>query len=106
MTTPTAAAPPSPLATPEPWDLVSGAYAEEIVPQFELFAADALRLADVKAGSKVLDVACGPGTLSLLAAGRGAKVDAIDFSPGMVERLRARLAQQKIDGVTVQVGDG
>jgi ubiquinone/menaquinone biosynthesis C-methylase UbiE len=106
MTTPTAAAPPSPLATPEPWDLVSGAYAEEIVPQFELFAADALRLADVTAGSRVLDVACGPGTLSLLAARRGAKVDAIDFSAGMVERLRARLAQEKIDGVTVQVGDG
>jgi len=39
-----------------------------------------LRLAAPPAGSRIVDVACGPGTLSLLAAERGHSVDALDFS--------------------------
>lgn len=97
---------PSPLASPEPWDLVSAAYAEEVVPQFTLFAKDAWRLAALPRGARVLDVACGPGTLALLAAADGARVDAIDFSPKMVELLRAKVARDGIDGVDARVGDG
>jgi ubiquinone/menaquinone biosynthesis C-methylase UbiE len=98
--------PQSPLASPEAWNLVSGAYAEEIVPQFQLFAEEALRLADVRAGARVLDVACGPGTLSVLAARRGATVDALDFSPQMVEQFQAAIARERLTGVNVAVGDG
>lgn len=47
------AAPASPLASPGPWDLVSSAYAEEIVPQFSPYAEDALRLAGVAGGARV-----------------------------------------------------
>src|SRR5688500_18520959 len=101
----TAPAAPSPLATPEPWDLIPGAYAEEGAPTFATFAEEALRLADVHAGTRVLDVACGPGTLTLLAAAHGAKVDALDFSPGMIARLRATLEQRGVKGVTAQIGD-
>lgn len=45
--------PAGPLATPEPWDLVADAYAVELVPQFELFANDALRLAALPAGARI-----------------------------------------------------
>jgi SAM-dependent methyltransferase len=102
--TPTAA--PSPLATPEPWDLVAEAYTEELLRQFELYARDALRLAEVPPGGRVLDVATGPGTLALLAAGAGAKVSALDFSPHMIEQLRRRVAAGGGAALDVRVGDG
>src|SRR5687768_8703234 len=96
----------SPLATPMPWDMVADAYTAEIVPLFERYAEDALAMAGVPDGGRVLDVACGPGTLALLAAPRAGHVDAIDFSPAMVDRLRARIAATGVTNVTAQVGDG
>ncbi len=72
----------------------------------EPYAADALGLAAVPQGAKVLDVACGPGTLSFLAADRGLRVDAIDFSPAMIERFEARRLSLGLDSVTARVGDG
>ena len=98
--------PPSPLATAEPWDLVAGEYAHEVVPIFETFAKEALRLANVAQGMRVVDVACGPGTLSFLAARAGAMVDAIDFSPRMIAELQRRAAIPGGDRVTARVGDG
>jgi SAM-dependent methyltransferase len=40
----------------------------------------------------LLDLGCGTGTLSLLAAEQGHRVTAVDRSPAMVERARAKLA--------------
>ena len=94
----------SPLATPVPWDLVADAYTEEIVPVFELYARDALRIAAAPRGARIVDVACGPGTLSLAAAAAGHTVDAIDFSPKMIDALRKRAAG--IDSITARIGDG
>ncbi|RYZ09393.1 MAG: class I SAM-dependent methyltransferase [Myxococcales bacterium] len=96
---------PSPLASPEPWNLVADDYAIELLPMFELFSKDALKLAPTHAGAKVLDVACGPGTLTLLAAEAGCSVSSLDFSPQMVRNLKRRLngAQQ---GADVREGDG
>ncbi len=96
--------PPSPLATPLPWDLVASDYAAELLPHFERYASQALDLSGVGLGQRVVDVACGPGSLSLLAARRGAEVCALDFSEQMVGRLQARLEP----GLSVEVrqGDG
>lgn len=96
---------PSPLAAPEPWDIVADAYAEEIVPMFESFAREALDIAEVKDGTRVADVAAGPGTLALLAAQRGAKVCALDFSEPMVRKLRARASSADLHVDAVH-GDG
>ena len=93
---------PSPLALPMSWDLVADAYAAEMMPVFDHFAREALRLAAVPAGGRVVDVACGPGTVSLVAAAAGHEVDAIDFSPKMIEHLTA----QKNPRVQARVGDG
>jgi SAM-dependent methyltransferase len=95
---------PSPLASPEPWNDVADDYTLELLPMFELFSKDALALAPTHAGAKVLDVACGPGTLTLLAAEAGRSVSSIDFSPQMVRNLKRRLngAQQ---GADVREGD-
>jgi SAM-dependent methyltransferase len=96
----------SPLAQPEPWTLVADAYAAELEPQFALYARDALALAGLPAGSRVIDVATGPGTLAMLAAGAGHSVSAVDFSPAMVANFQARLAAPGAPAIDVRVGDG
>jgi ubiquinone/menaquinone biosynthesis C-methylase UbiE len=93
----------SPLAVPMPWDLVSSAYSEEVVPIFEEFAREALRIVAPPPGARVVDVACGPGTLSVLAARSSCIVDALDFSPQMIEQLRPRIGTLPI---TARIGDG
>jgi SAM-dependent methyltransferase len=95
---------PSPLAAPEPWNLVADDYTLEILPWFEVYARAALELAPTAAGARVLDVAAGPGTLTLIAAESGRSVSAIDFAPQMVQNLRRRLNGAQL-GADVRVGD-
>jgi SAM-dependent methyltransferase len=98
--------PPNPLATAEPWNLVSAAYTAEILPLFELFSRDALARADLPPTPRIVDVATGPGTLALMAAADGARVSAIDFSPDMLTRLRARAAPDLLTRIELVQGDG
>ena len=93
-----------PLAQPEPWDLVATGYVAENLKSFEAFATEALRL--VPAQGEVLDVAAGPGSLSLLAARTARQVVAVDFAPGMLAELRARAAAAGITNIDAQLGDG
>lgn len=81
---------PPPLSTAEPWDLVATAYADEALGHFLIYAAEALRLADLPPTARVLDVAAGPGTVAVMAAQAGARVTAIDISEAMLTRLYAR----------------
>lgn len=53
-------------------------------------------------GCDLLDLGCGTGSLSLLAAGQGHRVTAVDIAPRMAERARAKLAGT---GAEVLVGD-
>lgn len=97
----------SPLAAPEPWDFISAAYAAEALPQMEQFARTALERAELHAGARVVDVASGPGTLSRVAARAGHHVTALDFSPLMLEQLRARVnAEHLTANVEAVEGDG
>jgi len=96
----------SPLSSPGPWNLVAAAYANEIVPMFEHYSAEALRLAKVPSGGAIVDVAAGPGTLSVLAARAQHHVSAVDFSEEMVSQLRLRLDREQLTNVDVTVGDG
>lgn len=50
----------------------------------------------------VADLGCGTGTLALLLAGEGYRVDALDFSPAMVARAEEKLAGST---ATVRLGD-
>ncbi|HEX7487886.1 MAG TPA: class I SAM-dependent methyltransferase [Anaeromyxobacteraceae bacterium] len=56
--------------------------------------------ADVSAGDRVLDVACGNGNAALAAARRFAVVTGVDYVPSLVERARARAAA---DGLTLDL---
>ncbi len=64
------------------------------------FAEPLLDAAGVSKGSRVLDVACGPGQVAAQAAARGASVVGVDVSAGMVE-----LAQRLHPDVEFRVGD-
>ena len=49
-----------------------------------------LRLLDLRAGERVLDVGCGNGVLARTLAGLGADVTAVDFSARMIDLARRR----------------
>ncbi|MGW0250687.1 methyltransferase domain-containing protein [Nocardia goodfellowii] len=96
----------NPLAAAEPWDLVADGYAEEALAIMEPFSARALELAGLSQDSHVLDVAAGPGTLSLLAAAQAARVTALDFAEHMLELLNRAAAAAGHTNIETHVGDG
>lgn len=90
---------------PRTWNMVAPGYAAEIAATFSTFAEDALTLALLRPGERVLDVATGPGTLALPAARLGAHVTAVDFSPEMIAELRARAEREGIPGIDARLAD-
>jgi SAM-dependent methyltransferase len=62
-------------------------------------AARLVRHAGVRAGQRVLDVACGTGVVAVTAARHGAQVTALDLTPELLARARenAQLAEMDID---------
>ena len=103
----TAPPPPSPLGTMEPWNLVATGYAAEALPYFQVFAKAALDCLNPGADARIVDVAAGPGTLSLLAAAAGMRVSAIDFSESMVAAFRERAQRANLmDRIDLRQGDG
>lgn len=62
-------------------------------------AAQLVKRAGVRAGQRVLDVACGTGVVSVTAARRGARVTGLDLTPELLERARenARIASVEVD---------
>ena len=88
------------------WDAVTVGYENTFEGFARLFAEDILSRARPGPGSRVLDVRAGPGILTLLTAQLGADVLAIDFAPGMVDRLRSRLADEAILNACAEVMDG
>ena len=59
---------------------------------------------DLRAGERVLDVACGTGTAALVAARHYCEVTGIDFVPELIERARVRGEAEGHD-VDWRVGD-
>ena len=61
------------VAPAEAWDAIAAGYDEFVAPGEASLANEGLRLAGLKPGERFLDVAAGPGGLSLPAARLGAK---------------------------------
>ncbi len=79
------------MTTPMPlaWSAVAREYARSIVPGFRPAARALAEFAHVGPGSRVLDVACGPGTASLEARALGAtEVTGVDYAAGMIAVAR------------------
>jgi ubiquinone/menaquinone biosynthesis C-methylase UbiE len=61
--------------------------------------------AGVRAGQKVLDLACGSGNTAIAAARRRARVTATDVVPAMLDVTRRRVEAEELDGVEYHVGE-
>lgn len=86
------------------WDAVCRGYEASTRLTLEPFSRRALELAALPDRPRILDVACGPGTLVELVAEDAQRVVAIDFSAAMVETCRRRTAH--LAHVRVEQGDG
>ena len=76
----------------ELWNKFSRRYSQVAIPEFRRFGTRLVKLADVRKGMWVLDVATGPGEPALTIArqvGPNGLVIGVDFSSAMVRRARA-----------------
>jgi ubiquinone/menaquinone biosynthesis C-methylase UbiE len=89
----------------EAWDAIAEGYDTYVAPQEVGLANEALALAGLRAGERFLDVAAGPGGLSLPAARLGATVLATDWSPAMIERFEARVRAEGLANAEGRVMD-
>lgn len=94
------------LSTVAPWDTVAEGYAATTMKLFRGYAEKALELAGVSEGSAVLDVACGPGTLPLLASDKVKSVHAIDFSESMIKSFKESVNAAGMENIDIHCGDG
>ena len=82
------------------WDGIAVNFDRYVTPTANwVLAKTVLRLAGLKPGMEFLDVASGSGALSLPAARLGANVLAVDISPAMIERLKARAAEEGLSNL-------
>jgi ubiquinone/menaquinone biosynthesis C-methylase UbiE len=76
---------------------------------FEAYAKPLLDSAGLKAGQRVLDVACGTGIPSLIAAPMvmpGGTITGVDLAPGMIELAKKKAEQKQIKNVEFKEADG
>jgi ubiquinone/menaquinone biosynthesis C-methylase UbiE len=93
------------VAPVEAWDAIAAGYDRFVAPQEAELAGEALRLAALEPGERFLDVAAGPGGLSLPAARLGAHVLATDWSPAMIARFDERVRAEGLSNAEGRVGD-
>jgi ubiquinone/menaquinone biosynthesis C-methylase UbiE len=93
------------VAPPEAWDAIAEGYDMYVAPQEVDLANGALRLVGLEPGERFLDVAAGPGGLSLPAARLGAEVLATDWSPAMIEQFEARVREEGLSKAKGRVMD-
>jgi SAM-dependent methyltransferase len=72
--------------------------------RFPLIAELLCEAVDLRAGERVLDVACGNGNASLAAARRFCQVTGVDYVPALLERARERAKAEGLEA-TFQEGD-
>jgi ubiquinone/menaquinone biosynthesis C-methylase UbiE len=70
------------------WQAAASSY-DGFAGATRLFVPSLLQAAGVRAGMRVLDVACGTGVASGAAEAAGARVTAVDFSPAMLLTARS-----------------
>lgn len=91
------------------WDKIVANYEATGHPFTAFFAEAAVAKLNIGSSTRALDVATGTGAAALAAARAGAHVLAIDFSPGMVQRVLThglpRLDAKQMDGQALELPD-
>lgn len=96
----------NPLSKDSYWNRVSAGYSHIASWVMEPFSQKAIELLSVKSDDKIIDVACGNGTLSLLLPHKVAQITALDFSEQMVSELKAIVQDQGIQNIKALQADG
>lgn len=100
------------MALPEPkasirrlFDRVAAPYARFVFSRLRAEARDDVAWIRPRAGEKVLDLACGPGTLALELSRHGCRVYALDLAEQMIARARRAAHLQRCPAVHFAVAD-
>lgn len=59
----------------------------------------------LRSGGNLLDIGAGTGAYAFYYAARGVRVTAADVTPGHVEVMRERIAEERISGMTAELAD-
>ncbi len=92
--------------TRQAWEAYAEGYDRALTATDMRAAEEALRLAGVRAGTRLLDIAAGPGALSIPAARLGANVVAVDYSHAMVSLLERKARYLSLSNLHVRLMDG
>lgn len=84
-------------SAPRDWSERAETYSRRVLSS--PFVDHVLAMLDIDPQNTVLDVGCGPGTLTLPLARRAASVTAIDYAAGMLDRLREAAEQQRLTNI-------
>src|SRR3990170_4435627 len=71
----------------------SGDY-DQIAQSIQAVADHVVRSAQIRAGERVLDIACGTGNTALMARARGAAVTGLDLTPELLAVARKRATEE------------
>lgn len=99
-------APKDPLTEPGPWNAVAAAYDEVFFGALPELTRAAIEFLRPERDDRVLDVAAGPGTLSVPLAPHVRRVVAVDFAPAMIERLRGHIMRSHLPNLEAHLMDG
>jgi ubiquinone/menaquinone biosynthesis C-methylase UbiE len=77
----------------------------QIAQGIRTVADHVVRSARIRAGERVLDVACGTGNTALMARARGAAVTGLDLTPELLAVAEKRAAEEGYDDITWKAGD-
>jgi SAM-dependent methyltransferase len=98
--------PAGPLASPEPWNLVAEGYQQTTRKFLEAFSRSGLAMLRYDGETRAIDIACGPGTTTLLMSPSVHHVTSVDFSAAMLDELRRNVAAVNATSVEIVEADG
>ena len=81
------------------WDRRAGRWDHHGSSGLDQVVDAVVRTAEADAGAVAVDLGCGTGQVSLPLARAGLQVTAVDVSPRMISRLRAKARRDGLDGV-------
>src|SRR3989441_10453868 len=100
------------MALPEPkagvqrlFNRLSGPYARVVFSRLQRETQADVAWVRPRAGEKVLDLACGPGTLALELVGYGCRVYAVDLAEKMIARAQVARRRRRCPPVHFAVAD-
>ena len=92
--------------TPENWNAAAADYDETVTRFTTLYADDLLDRLEPSSRCETIELAAGPGNVTVRLASRCRRVLATDYSSGMIDRLRMRLEKEHVTNVECAVMDG